>query len=137
MIPEPYYINLGGGLQAVHRFFLGNGGKNVSRETYQLTIDNGQLTICPETVYVSLGRTERDKTVRPARGGPRGILIMECIYRSMQKQTVKKFAEGRGAGCTGAGLADRDSLVCLACGHILRTPAIKLPVPCEAGKPRP
>ena len=132
MIPEPYYINLGGGLQAVHRFFLGNGGKNVSRETYQLTIDN-----LPGTGTVCLGRTERDKTVRPARGGPRGILIMECIYRSMQKQTVKKFAEGRGADCTGAGLADRDSWVCAVCGHMLRTPAIKLPVSCEAGKSRP
>ena len=137
MIPEPYYINLRGGLQAVHRFFLGNEGKNVSRETCQLTIDNGQLTICPGTGTVSLGRAGREKTVRPARGGPRGILIMECIYRSMQKQTVKKFAEGRGADCTGAGLADRDSWVGTDCGHILRTPAIKLPVPCEAGKSRP
>ena len=91
MIPEPYYINLGRGLQAVHRFFLGNGDKNVSRETYQLTMDNGQLTICPGTGNVSLGRAEKIKQCGPP-GADRGdILIMGCIYRSIQKQTVKKL----------------------------------------------
>ena len=45
-------------------------------------------------------RTSReDKIVRPAKGGPRDILIMGCIYRSIQKQTVKKIAGGRGVDC--------------------------------------
>ena len=99
MIPEPYYINLGRGLQAVHRFFLGNGDKNVSRETYQLTMDNGQLTICPGTGNVSLGRAEKIKQCGPP-GADRGdILIMGCIYRSMQRQSTKKFAGDRGVDC--------------------------------------
>ena len=80
-------------------FFWERGAKNVSRETYQLTIDNGQLTISPGTGTLSLGRTVRNKTVRPARGGPRDTLIMECIYRSMQKQRFKRFAGGRDTDC--------------------------------------
>ena len=137
MIPEPYYINLGRGLQAVHRFFLGNGDKNVSRETYQLTIDNGQLTICPGTGNVSLGRAEKIKQCGPP-GADRGdILIMGCIYRSMQRRTTKKFAGDRSADCMRTGLTNRDSLVWLTCGHLMRTPAIKLPAPCEAGEFRP
>ena len=105
-------------MQAVHRFFLGNGDKNVSRETCQLTMDNGQLTICPGTGNVSLGRAEKIKQCGPP-GADRGdILIMGCIYRSMQRQTTKKFAGDRSADCVRTGLTNRDSLVCLTCGHL-------------------
>ena len=102
MIPEPYYINLGRGLQAVHRFFLGNGDKNVSRETWQLTIDNGQLTICPGMGNVCRGRdTERrrGKTVRPARGGPRGYPYYGMYIQKYTETDGQKIAGGRGVDC--------------------------------------
>ena len=137
MIPEPYYINLGRGLQAVHRFFLGNGDKNVSRETYQLTIDNGQLTICSGTGNVSLGRAEKIKQCGPP-GADRGISLLWDVYTEVCKdRRPKKFAGDRSADCMRTGLTNRDSLVGLTCGHLMRTPAIKLPVPCEAGEFRP
>lgn len=54
-------------------------------------MDNGQLTICLGTGNVSLGRAEKIKQCGPP-GADRGdILIMGCIYRSIQKQTVKKL----------------------------------------------
>ena len=54
-------------------------------------MDNGQLTICPGTGNVRLGRAEKIKQCGPP-GADRGdILIMGCIYRSIQKQTVKKL----------------------------------------------
>ena len=62
-------------------------------------MDNGQLTICPGTGNVRLGRAEKIKQCGPP-GADRGdILIMGCIYRSIQKQTVKKIAGGRGVDC--------------------------------------
>lgn len=54
-------------------------------------MDNGQLTICLGTGNISLGRAEKIKQCGPP-GADRGdILIMGCIYRSIQKQTVKKL----------------------------------------------
>ena len=59
---------------------------HVKRINGQLTVDN-----LPGAGDRQSRPSREDKIVRPARGGPRDILIMGCIYRSIQKQTVKKL----------------------------------------------
>ena len=91
MIPEPYYINLRGGLQAVHRFFLGNEGKNVSRETWQLTIDN-----LPGKGTVSLGRPGEIKQCGPPEAD-RGVSLLWNVYTEVYRDR-QEICGGQGRG---------------------------------------
>ena len=104
-----------------------------------MAIDNGQWTVDNLSGDGERqARTSReDKTVRPARGGPRGYPYYGMYIQKYTETDGQKIAGGRSADCMRTGLTNRDSLVCLTCGHLMRTSAIKLPALCEAGESRP